>query len=127
MRIRDSFDGNPGIREWETQTTCDLGRRLNVNLFGMTDYLHVGESIPRPRTLIDTNDSWRAKALHTMVTKQQVSMHGMTDYFHVGRVDPKPKNAGGHERLTARESSAYDGGRTGPDGDKHVDERRHRT
>ena len=27
-RIRGSFDGNPGIREWETQTTSDLGWRL---------------------------------------------------------------------------------------------------
>ena len=26
--IRGSFDGNPGIREWETQTTSDLGWRL---------------------------------------------------------------------------------------------------
>ena len=44
-----------------------------------------------------------------------------------GRVDPKTKKAGRHERLTARESCAHDGGRTGPDGDKHVDERRYRT
>ena len=27
-RIRVSFDGNPGIREWETHTTRDLGWRL---------------------------------------------------------------------------------------------------
>ena len=26
--IRSSFDGNPGIRKWEAQTTCDLGWRL---------------------------------------------------------------------------------------------------
>ena len=33
-----------------------LGEDFNVTLFGMTDYLHVAESIPRPRTLIDTNE-----------------------------------------------------------------------
>ena len=41
-----------------------LGGDFNVTLFGMTDYLHVGESIPRPRTLIDTNDSLRASPTH---------------------------------------------------------------
>ena len=39
----------------------------------------------------------------------------------------KTKNAGGHERLLASESFAHDGGRNGLDGDKHLDERRHRT
>ena len=51
-----------------------LGGDFNVNLFGMTDYLHVGESIPRPRTLIDTNDSLRARALHTMVTELDLTV-----------------------------------------------------
>ena len=39
-----------------------------------------------------------------------------------GRVDPKTENAVGHERFTA-----HGGCRTGLDGDKHLDERRHRT
>ena len=51
-----------------------LGGDFNVSLFGMTDYLHVGESIPRPRTLIDTNDSLRARALHTMVTELDLTV-----------------------------------------------------
>ena len=51
-----------------------LGGDFNVNLFGMTDYLHVGESIPRPRTLLDTNDSLRARALHTMVTEMELTV-----------------------------------------------------
>ena len=51
-----------------------LGGDFNVNLFGMTDYLHVGESLPRPRTLIDTNDSLRARALHTMVTELDLTV-----------------------------------------------------
>ena len=51
-----------------------LGGDFNVNLFGMTDYLHVGESIPRPRTLLDTNDSLRARALHTMVTELDLTV-----------------------------------------------------
>ena len=62
-----------------------LGGDFNVNLFGMTDYLHVGESIPRT------------------------------------------ENVDRHKRLIACESSTHDGDRTGFDGDKHVDECRHRT
>ena len=68
-RIRGYIDGTPRVLEWEAQTACDLGWRLQLNLFGMTDCFHVGESIPRPRTLIDTNDSLRARALHSMVTE----------------------------------------------------------
>ena len=37
-----------------------------------------------------------------------------------GRVDPKTKNDGRHERTNARASFAHDG-------DKHLDERKHRT
>ena len=51
-----------------------LGGDFYVNLFGMTDYFHVGESIPRPRTLVDTNDSLRARALHTMVTELDLTV-----------------------------------------------------
>ena len=39
----------------------------------------------------------------------------------------KTKNAGGHERLTESEIFTHDGGRTGLDGDEHVNERRRRT
>ena len=85
MRIRSSFDGHPGIRECENETTRDLGWRLQ----------------------------------HEHVRCDRV--------FLCGRVDPEIKNAGGHERLIASESFAHDGDRTGLDGDKHVDERRHRT
>ena len=46
-----------------------LGGDFNASLYGMTDFFHVGESILRPRTLVDTNDSLRASALHTMVTE----------------------------------------------------------
>ena len=45
-----------------------LGGDFNASLYGMTDYFHVGESTPRPRTLVYTNDSLRARAFHTMVT-----------------------------------------------------------
>ena len=84
-RIRGNFDGNPGIREWETQTTRDLGWRLQC------------ENVRYDRL------------------------------FPCGRVDSKTKNAGGHERLTESESFTHGGDRTGLDGDKHVDECRHRT
>ena len=39
--------------------------------------------------------------------------------FPCGRVDPKTKNDGRHERTNARASFAHDG-------DKHLDERKHR-
>ena len=55
-----------------------------------------------------------------------VNLFGMTD-FPCGRVDSETENVGRHERFTASESFTHDGDRTGLDGDKHVDERRHRT
>ena len=65
-----------------------LGGDFNLNLFGMTDYFHVGESIPRPGTLIDTNDSLRARALHTMVT--ELERRHRTRAFHSVQLD-KPR------------------------------------
>ena len=67
MEIQEFLNGRP-------KQHVILGGDFNVNLFGMTDYLHVGESIPRPRTLIDTNDSLRARALHTMVTELDLTV-----------------------------------------------------
>ena len=45
---------------------------------------------------------------------------GMTDVFHVGELIPRPKNDERYERTKARESYAHDG-------DKHMDEPKHRT
>ena len=47
---------------------------FNASLYGMTDYVHVGESMPRPRTLVDTNELLRARALHTMVTELDLTV-----------------------------------------------------
>ena len=47
---------------------------FNVSLHGLTDYHHVGESIPRHRTLLDTNDSLRARALHTVVAELDLTV-----------------------------------------------------
>ena len=47
--------------------------------------------------------------------------------FPCGRVDSETENSGRHKRFTASESFTHGGDRTGLDGDKHVDERRHRT
>ena len=44
-----------------------------------------------------------------------------------GRVDPETENVDRHKRFIACESFTHDGDRTGLDGDKHVDECRHRT
>ena len=51
-----------------------LGGDFHASLYGMTDFFHVGESIPRPRTLVDTNDSLRARALHTKVTELDLTV-----------------------------------------------------
>ena len=40
-----------------------LGGDSNASFHGLTDFHHVGESIPRSRTLLDTNDSLCARAL----------------------------------------------------------------
>ena len=45
-----------------------------MSLRGSTDYHHVGESIPRRRTLLDTNDSLRATALHTVVAELDLTV-----------------------------------------------------
>ena len=56
----------------------------------------------------------------TSMLKTGVLKLGMTDIFHVGELIPRPKNDGRHERANARASFAHDG-------DKHLDERKHRT
>ena len=38
---------------------------FNVSFYGLTDFRHVGGSMPRPRTMTDTNDSLRARAFGT--------------------------------------------------------------
>ena len=53
---QDFMSGRPGQH-------LILRGDFNVSLYGFTDYHHVGESIPRPRTLMDTNDSQRARAV----------------------------------------------------------------
>ena len=45
-----------------------------MSVYGLTDYHHVGESIPRPRTLLDTNDSLRARALHFIVAELDLTV-----------------------------------------------------
>ena len=84
-RIRGYLDGAPRVLEWEAQTTCDLGRRLQCE------------------------PVWYDRL------------------YPCGRVDPETENVDRHKRLIACESSTHDGDRTGFDGDKHVDECRHRT
>ena len=83
-RIRGCIDGNSRILEWETQTTCDLGWRLQCE----------------------------------PVRYDRLSP--------CGGVDPETKNVGRHKRFIASESFTHDGDRTGFDGDKHVDECRHK-
>ena len=51
-----------------------LGGDFDVSLYGMTDFYHVEEPIPRPRTLVDTSDSLRARALHTMVAELHLTV-----------------------------------------------------
>ena len=67
MEIQEFVSGRP-------KQHVILGGDFNASLYGMTDSFHVGESIPRPRTLVDTNDSLRARALHTMVTELDLTV-----------------------------------------------------
>ena len=67
MDIQEFVNGRP-------KQHVILGGDFNASLYGMTDCLHVGELIPRPRTLVDTNDSLRARALHTMVTELDLTV-----------------------------------------------------
>ena len=46
-----------------------LGGDFNASFHGLTDFHHAGESTPRPRTLTDTNDTLRARALHAVVAE----------------------------------------------------------
>ena len=54
------------MRGWLGQHLI-LGGDFHVSFNLLTDYHHVGESIPRPRTLTDTNGSLHARALHAVV------------------------------------------------------------
>ena len=67
MEIQEFVNGRP-------KQHVILGGDFNASLYSMTDFFHVGESIPRPRTLVDTNDSLRARALHTMVTELDLTV-----------------------------------------------------
>ena len=72
MEIQEFLNGRP-------KQHLILGGDFNVSLYGMTDFFHVGESIPRPRTLVDTNDSLRARALHTMVAELDLTVTNRWD------------------------------------------------
>ena len=55
--IKDLMSGRPGQH-------LILGGDFNVSFYGLTDCHHVGESIPRPRKLLDRNDSLRENFAH---------------------------------------------------------------
>ena len=65
--IQDSMSGRPGQH-------LIMGGDFDVTLYGLTDYHHVGESIPRPRTLMDTNDLKGARALHAVVAELDLTV-----------------------------------------------------
>ena len=67
MEIQEFVSGRP-------KQHVILGGDFNASLYGMTYYFHVEESIPRPRTLVDTNDSLRARASHTMVAEHDLTV-----------------------------------------------------
>ena len=71
--------------------------------------------------------SWETKTALDPGRRLQCELARIDSLSPCGRVDPKTENAVGHERFTARESFAHCCGRTGLDGDEHLDGRRHRT
>ena len=50
---------------------------------GMTDFFHVGELIPRPKTMDGMNEPMRARALHTMVTNTWMSANTEQEFCTV--------------------------------------------
>ena len=64
LGLRDGPGGNPRFHA-EIRSRPDPGWRLQCELL-LTDFHHVGESIPRAKTLTDTNDTLRARALHVV-------------------------------------------------------------
>ena len=72
--FRVGFDGNSRFMNGRLGQQLILGGDFNVSLYGLTDCHHVGESIPSPRTLLDTNDSLRARALHTVVAELDLTV-----------------------------------------------------
>ena len=79
-RVRDGPGGNPGffVHERSGQHLI-LGGDFNASFHGLTDFHHAGESIPRPRTLTDTNDTLRARALHAVVAELDLTVDEHTD------------------------------------------------
>ena len=51
-----------------------LGGDFNASFCGLTDSHHVGKSRPRPRTLTDTNDTLRVRALHAVLVKLDLTV-----------------------------------------------------
>ena len=47
--------------------------KTGVLKLGMTDFFHVGELIPSPKTMKGMNEPMRARALHTMVTNTWIN------------------------------------------------------
>ena len=72
------------------------------------------------RESVELERVWRCVLSKTSMLKMGMLKLGMTDVVPCGRVDPMTENDGRHERPNVRESFAHDG-------DKHVDERKHRT
>ena len=71
--FQKSFDRNSGFHERLGQHLILCGD-FNESFYGLTDCHHVGESIPRPRTLTATNDTMRALASHAVVAEMDLTV-----------------------------------------------------
>ena len=68
-RIRGSFVGNSRIREWETQTTSDLGWRLQCEPVRHDRLFPCGGVDSKTKNAGGNERLLSARALHTMVTE----------------------------------------------------------
>ena len=55
------------VLSWNVSGNEFLSLQRGVLKLGMTDVFHVGELIPRPKTMKDMNEPMRARAMHMMV------------------------------------------------------------
>ena len=68
------LDGTPRVLEWEAQTTCDLGWRLQCKPVWYDRLSPCWRVDPETENVDRRNDSLRARALHTMVTELDLTV-----------------------------------------------------
>ena len=90
-RVRDGLGGNLGFVLRRLGQPLILGGDFNARFYGLTDFRHAKNSIPRPRTLTGTNHTLRAGERHTVVAELDLTVTNtwMTRKLRIGTVHTK--------------------------------------